>query len=126
MSRFPVVRKLSRPSILALVATLVLAWGGASAVAEEPAPSAPVTLESLFAGANCPDPASTAAELPGLTPDAQFMGDFEYCSPQCGHVGCQGAAIGLACTRFNGTPGNCYGPSLGKKCYDGLPMCVCA
>jgi hypothetical protein len=124
MNRFPVV---GRPSILIFVAIVMLALvGGAPAVAEEPAPSAPVTLESLFADPNCADPASPAAVLPGLAPEALFMGEFTYCSPQCGNVGCRGAVLGFECLRINGTQGHCNGPSLGKKCLDGLPMCTCA
>ena len=118
MSRFPVARKLS--PLFALVAVLLLP---VAARAAEPVPSTESFLQSLQLS-DCAQPASEAAAIPGMVPDGQLKG-FDSCSPLCGYAGCRGAAVGSFCTKANGTAGTCYGPSLGKKCADGLPMCLC-
>lgn len=124
MNPFLVVKNLSRP--LVLVAVVLLAWvGGSPAAAEEPVPS-PADLEMLlFAGADCVEPTGDAGELPELFPAGQPMDDFGNCSPYCGYVGCRGVLVGEACTTSTGAQGTCYGPTMGKKCADGLPMCLC-
>lgn len=118
MNRFSVAMKLSRRWVLVFLAALVLAEaGGSSAVAAEPGPSLAVLEALLFSDVDCALP----------TGDAQFKGnlDFTNCSTYCGYAGCRGMIIDGECTTSTGAPGTCSGPSLGKKCVDGLPMCVC-
>lgn len=125
MNPFLVAKNLSRPLVLAALA-FVLAWAGASpATAEEPVPS-PERLEMLlFTDGDCQQPAA-AGELPELFPAGQPMTDDPVnCSPYCGYVGCRGVLTGEACTTSTGAPGTCYGPTMGKKCVDGRPMCLC-
>ena len=118
MTRFPVAMKLRRPWVLIVLAALVLAGaGGSSAMAAEPAPSLAALEALLFSDPDCAPPAGDVQLKDNL--------DFTNCSPYCGYVGCRGMIIGGECTTSTGAPGTCYGPSLGKKCVDGLPMCLC-
>lgn len=120
MSLHPVAKKLRRPSTLMFLAALVLAWAGASPALAEPAPDFETFLASQ---ADCTEPAAAAAELPELFPAPQPK--TGNCSPYCGYTGCRGVLVGSICTKATGGQGTCYGPPMGKKCADGLPMCLC-
>jgi hypothetical protein len=123
MSKAPIARRFRCPSILIFLVLLGLAWaGGSSATAAEPATSPAPALQSFL----CTLQTGSAAELPGQVSGPQLKGGLGMCSPQCGYASCRGVLVGSTCTKLNGSPGTCYGPSLGKKCADGLPMCVCA
>ena len=124
MSR-PIVKRICRPSILVVLA-LALAWaGGSPAVAAEASTrmTAPDLESFLTSDTDCVAPPAGAAELPELFPAPESK--TGSCSPYCGYVPCRGMLVGEACTTSTGAQGTCYGPPMGKKCVDGLPMCLC-
>jgi hypothetical protein len=126
MRSVPVVMQPSRPWLLLFLTALVLTWTGGASAAEQATPSPDPAIQALFASeTDCASPENVVTELPELLFGAQWKGGSGVCSPYCGYAACRGALVGSICTTSTGNPGTCYGPPLGKKCADGLPMCLC-